>query len=177
MKDLNDFEDELARSEQAVARVEAWLSGAGFKIDRPETLYPKFDGDKSGTDNGDLLLEMVFQVKFSHYGFTEANDFPYRMVLVDEVYKFDKLRPRVLGYALVDDQMRAACLINAYQTFEKWDRYMWYSEEEQRECEFYRCPKDLCRWVTFHAAPRRAYAANGDAGVQWGASGGAGGRT
>lgn len=95
------------------------------------------------TDEGDLELRMRVEVKhWPTIDFHSLDDVPYANIIVDTAHSLELPREMpVYGYTIVNASMTGYLLIPA------WTRGAWFKERrhdrrENKDREFYFCPKD-----------------------------------
>lgn len=146
MKPDEAFLSDLERSRASVSRFASLCRAAGVNIwTGPTVVRPSADERRKYADNGDLLVLLRVEHKDRGLSFTCAADFPYDTVIVDEVYKVDSIPHRPFWYVSESsDGLRAAVISS--RTMAHWTTMRLYDEKQERDCDYYVCPKRLARF-------------------------------
>lgn len=146
MKTEEAFLSDLERSRASVSRFASLCRAAGVNIwTGPTVVRPSADARSEYADNGDLLVLLRVEHKDRGLSFTCASDFPYDTVIVDEVYKIDRIPHRPFWYVSESSDGSMAAVVSS-RTMAHWEKMSLYDEAQERRCEFYACPKRLVRF-------------------------------
>ena len=148
MKDDESFVRDLTKSREAVNDFAAMARGRGVHVWMPpEILRPDAESRRDYSDAGDLMIQGRIEHKVrTNIEWTCRDDYPYRTVIVDEVYKEDeKAENPVLLYVIEDKTRQYAAVVYG------WTRPHWRVERmkdpiQKRECDFYTVEKALVRF-------------------------------
>ncbi|MFA5054071.1 MAG: hypothetical protein WC565_08425 [Parcubacteria group bacterium] len=149
MKAEGAFLTALAESAASVNLCAAWLARHGYQTRIvPTVVRPDSSVRMQYGDGGDIEITKRVEVKQRSLPFTSASDYPYPTVLVDEVYKVDRLGMTGLdGYMIVNSDGTVACVVKK-ATRPHWSVESRWDSSQSRQCEFYACPVGLCEFVS-----------------------------
>lgn len=143
MKSDAQFTADWFKSHGSVMAVAAWMRSIGYDVSIPAPLLRGDSKDrKLFRDEGDIKVVQRVEVKHSSYPFTCENDYPFDNVIVDEAYKVDGRIRSLLGYVTLSPCGKYIALIRA-TTNKEWIKRTLFDKAQNRECEFYMCPKRL----------------------------------
>ncbi len=145
MKSEESFRDALSASQSHVARVATWLQGRGCNVLMwPTSVRPSFEQRNEYADCGDIEMRMRVEVKQKGIEFTCADDYPYATVIVDEVFKVDRIQLETLwGYIILSSNGHSACRI-APGSKPHWGKSTLWDKKDRQYRDFYVCPKEKC---------------------------------
>jgi hypothetical protein len=135
-------------SREAVNAFASDARARGFQVWLPpEVVRPDASARRDYADDGDCMGLFRIEHKVRHsVSWTCRDDFPYRTVIVDEVYKEDaKAHNPVLLYVIVDQTRTHAAVVYGW-TRDKWEVERMYDPIQKRDCDFYTIDK---RYVRF----------------------------
>jgi hypothetical protein len=146
MKPDADFLDDLKESRGRVSRFAAICKSQGVKVLLyPEVVRPDAAVRSEYADDGDLLVMLRVEHKGRGLRFNNAADFPFDTVLVDEVYKIDRIQQRPFWYVSENEEGTRVVVVSS-RTMPQWVKVKKFDKRQNRECEFYACPTHLCRF-------------------------------
>ena len=145
----DQFIESLHQSKEFVQKAAEWLAGQGFEIFvRPTVVRPDWDSRHEFADNGDLEIRMRIEVKHRDLDFTCREDYPFDTVIVDEVFKVDRIpKNHLYGYVILNQACTHAGLIGG-KTRPTWTTFEKYDNRISENRSFYVCPKEkvnFCR--------------------------------
>lgn len=143
------FPEDLERSKIAVNRSAQFFSNKGYPvIVEPTFLRPDFEHMHEFSDNGDLKIVISCEVKHRpKLGFTCAEDFPFKTIIVDSCQKFDKKKPIPFYYTIWNNDYRCIALVDVYKTKKSWNRIQKYDFKKNRKELFYELDKSLVKFI------------------------------
>ncbi len=150
-KTYSQFTSDLESSRDAVFAVAKHIQGAGRDVILPfHRVTPNENERYAFQDECDIKVAVPHQVKQSSRDFGSVNEFGFRMITVDERYKIEKQKASPpFAYWIVNKSKTGAIFI-PWSTKASWDVFTAQDNlQGGRECEFLRCPSDLCRFITF----------------------------
>jgi hypothetical protein len=123
------FKRRLKKSQDGVDATKVWFESRGHKIEKPKTrIRPSYEQRFEYMDDGDLLLiqekdgkevKRIIEVKTKSVDFDSVESYPYKDIVLDEVYKVNRLRKnknRPVAYVLVNKSLTGALIIK-WSTF------------------------------------------------------------
>ena len=136
---LNDFTRGLNDANRFFRRlrengVDTFLMPYTYRPDKSERKQHSDDGD------GALLIRVEYKKRDIH--FTNRDDYPYKTVIVDEVYNYAQKTTPWLFYVIENAAGTHVALV--YWFTDKYWKIESYPDKRQggRLCHFYTCPKD-----------------------------------
>lgn len=147
MKSESDFREALDKSQYCVLTVASWMKNGGCDVMvAPTIAAPDYESRWQYTDGGDIEIRQRVEVKQRALSFTNAEDYPYATVIVDEKYKIDKTHSRQLwGYIICNREVTHACIVRP-DSKDKWSTETMWDSKYRADREFYVCPKEHCLW-------------------------------
>lgn len=147
------FKSELEKSQPTVDMVGKWLEGRGHDITINEMKYrSSYSQRMECGDNGDITLhkrvgdktvDLRVEIKRRSIVFTGVHDFLFDTLIVDEVYKVDRVdMNQVAAYFSVNKAGTHIAYIDP-QTKDKWVVETRFDSQRNRNATFYGCPKEL----------------------------------
>ena len=116
-------------------------------VDVPEfsiaTTHDKI-ADKTKNEKDIVVDQLVLEVKSIAQTFTNADDFPYALVIVDTVYGFDQKVIKPFAYIYVS-QMTKETFVIPVSTRQYWTIATIFDHKRQIEVECYFVTKRHCR--------------------------------
>jgi len=150
-KTYKKFVNDLNESQGAVLSVAGYLQKNNRTVILPpHKVTPTEDARYDYQDDADLYVQSPLQVKGSSRTFGSVEEFGFKMVTVDEVYKIKKQKKNPpLGYWIVSADKSGGIFI-PWATRKEWDIHCAKDPHQSgRECEYYRCPAKLCEFRNF----------------------------
>ena len=146
MKSDDRFVSDLQQSRTRVERFAAMCRRAGADLwVYPSDVRPKASEREAYADGGDLMLQTRIEHKVRDIDFYDANDFPYDTMIVDEVYKVERIKARPFRYVIENRDGTRLAVVRSV-TKPKWTIKKRFDPQQGRECEFYEINK---RFVAF----------------------------
>ena len=134
-----------------VARVFGCL---GYEIHVPKIrVRPDSAQRMDYSDDGDIKLIEVIEVKRRKMQFSSIEDFKYPTIIVDVCHTFDNREYKPRCYVIVNEPMTGAIIINVHKTRKHWRKRTKTDNHAGREREFYECPIHLCSYMPFPPKP------------------------
>jgi hypothetical protein len=145
MKSDKEFVSALNKSTNTVSVIANFLFAQGLQVlIKPTIVRSNFEDRHNFIDDGDLEIRQRIEVKHRNIEFTNANDYPFSSVIVDEQFKIDRIPASHLwAYIVVNNSISHICLIKS-GTRKHWETQKMYDKKEQEQRNFYVCPKELC---------------------------------
>jgi len=138
------FAADLAASGDAVWHVAKWLQDRGHHvIVRAVRVRPTPEAALEYSDAGDLEILQRVEVARRGFEFTNAADYPFETVFVDNAHSFDGANPKPFAYVLLNRSMTHAAIVDG-RTCKHWRKTSVSSKGLPRT--LYECPLEL---VTF----------------------------
>lgn len=100
---------------------------------------------KYATDECDMFGTFKIEHKVRSLNFTCREDYPFKTVFVDEVYKIDNKQHLPLCY-VIENKEGTHCASVFYWTKPKWIIETKYDDAQNRICDFYAVPKEMVRF-------------------------------
>jgi len=150
--DLSDptFIEDLKRSKFAVEVAGAYWQAKGYRVEIPETrIRPDPSVRMDYSDNGDLIVRAVAEVKRRGFNFKSIEDFRYPSIIVDVCHKFDDAHPKPFVYMILSSDMTGMIVVPVAATMEYWTKKVRKDNHAGRERSFYECPLSVCRYEKF----------------------------
>ena len=139
------FKGELRDSHQVCCMVAAWLSVHGLEAKvKTMRVTPDHESRRAYKDDGDISTpDGRIEVKYwPHINFTSADDMPYRLVFVDEVYQLEREHTEpLLGYIICNAKITHAAFIPA-TTSHLWRKVRKHDSRYGTELEWYAIPRE-----------------------------------
>lgn len=154
MKDNAAFVADFKESHRWVDKVEHWLRGLGYEVRKPRPqLRPDADVRRFYSDKGDLLvwspdarMSKVVEVKHRAVDFTNAVDYPYPTIIVNEWYKLPQVKlDSLFGYVIVNRPGTHVAVVTP-DTSVVWKRQERWDSAQKRWCEFAVCPVSFAKF-------------------------------
>ena len=148
MKTDSEFLSALDMSNKSVLLIASWMASENCDVViKPVVARPSFDSRNEFADGGDIEIRQRVEVKHRFLAFTNADDYPYETVIVDERYKIDRIpKARLYGYVIVNRDCSHACFVMP-QTISHWQIEQMFDKKDRQYREFYVCPKELCSFA------------------------------
>jgi hypothetical protein len=147
MKDSAVFIADFKESHRWVVAVGVWLWRLGYEVRIPDqNLRPTVALRHLYSDNGDLFVTKrdvtkAVEVKHRSIYFTNALDYPFQTVIVNEAHRLtDQRLAKVWAYVIVNNPGTHAAVVRSC-TKPMWIAFppMWIAAE-RRYCTFLACP-------------------------------------
>ncbi len=139
------FKSDLRDSHQVCCMVAAWLSGHGLEATvNTMAVTPDHERRRAYRDDGDISTpDGRVEVKYwPSVHFTSADDMPYPMVFVDEVYQIERDHSEpLLGYIICNAKVTHAAFIPA-TTSHLWRKVKGFDGRYKADLEWYAIPRD-----------------------------------
>lgn len=149
MKTDSAFIKDLSESRSRVDRFAAMCRRAGADVwVYPPDTRPDSDSRSEYSDGGDMMLQTRIEHKVRDIAFTCAEDFPYSTMIVDEVYKVDRIKARPFRYVIENKDGTRIAVVKS-STKPHWTVSRRYDPQQRRECEFYEVPTSLVTFCDF----------------------------
>ena len=146
MKTDEEFLADLESSRASVSRFASICRAAGVSIWIAPSVVRETAEDRHDFDDpGDLVVHLRVEHKDRGLEITNADDFRFDTVIVDEVYKIDGIQHRPFWYVSENADGTRVAVISS-RTMDKWQKETKYDHKQGRECQFYVCPKSLVRF-------------------------------
>jgi hypothetical protein len=145
------FREQLAASVPAVAAVGRYLEALGYPVVIPETRVRPTPAERAAyRDRGDGYVGRVFEVKWCEgFSFSSHETFPFRSVLLGNVYEFKRPGPPPWLVFSVSQDRRCALMVNVARTRAEWETWPLpaprFGPGALEDCYF--CPKELALLV------------------------------
>lgn len=154
MKTNDEFVSALTTSNDYVWAAAKWLSGCGYQVlTNPLLIRPEYKDRSRYTDNGDLGVLLRVEVKHRPgMEFRSLDDFPYQDVIVDEVHKWERTRPKPYVYLILNADATCAIVVLG-ATQKRWSKMQRYDRKNRNKCEFYTCPLADCTFWNLSEQP------------------------
>ena len=143
---MEQFKARLQRSREHFAEFARKQATMGVDIYSPPINdAPTHASRWKHRDTSDGLMVVHVEHKRRGVSFTDRDSFPYGTVIVDEVYKINTKEHPCLVYICENAAGTHAAVVYG------WTRRHWLKETrfdpiQNRDCEFYTCPKDMVRF-------------------------------
>lgn len=108
-------------------------------------LKPQPPWDSKEPDNGDMMIFARIEHKVRNIDFTSRDDFPYKSIIIDEVYKVNKKEDKVLMYVLENKAGTHAAVVYGC-TYLQWKIKDTYDHKRGRNCANFEIDKSLVRF-------------------------------
>ena len=144
-------------SQVYVRVVHRWLRSRGKEVFiAHQELAPSYEVRWDYVDEGDLLILLKgilrkMEVKHrENMKFTDPYMFPFSTVIVNEVYKWDKVPDddKPVGHFILNDQGSHCFYVHTATTVHEWTIEKKKDDRYGRLCDFYMCPRDSCWFFT-----------------------------
>lgn len=154
MRDYNEFVSDLNKSQKALLAVAGYIQACGHPVVLPPHIVTPTPEDRySYTDDMDAAFYFrnkwrKIQVKGTNKSYSSIDDYPYRMVTVDETYKIQKQTDDPpYCYFQVNNQLTGA-IQTLWDSKPHWDTFSCKeARQNNRVCTYNRCPIQHCRWI------------------------------
>lgn len=146
MKTDSAFLADLDASRSRVDRFASLHRRRGVEIwQHPEVT--RDDSSERGQfgDSGDMLMLVRVEHKVRGFDFTDATDFPYSGVIVDEAYKIDRMGTRPFVY-VIENKSGTRAIVVSSRSRGRWSLIRRNDPQQRRECEFYEAPLSAVRF-------------------------------
>lgn len=100
--------------------------------------------DKTKNEKDIVVDDLIIEVKSRGISFTDSDDFPYSMILVDTVYGFDQKIIKPFAYVYMS-QLTSGVFVIPVSTRQFWTMATIYDHARQIEVECYFVTKRHCR--------------------------------
>jgi len=149
MKPSDRFVADLSQSRARVERFAAMCRQHGAMMwVYPPALRESEAERMDFADDGDLMLQCRIEHKVRDISFRDAGDFPYPTLIVDEVYKVDRIKARPFRYIIENREGTRIAVIRS-ATRPHWTVTRRWDKQQGRECDFYEIPKHLAVFCDF----------------------------
>jgi len=153
MRDYKEFVSDLNKSQKALLAVAGYIQASGYPVILPPHLVtPNPEQRYDYTDDMDAAFHFQgkwnkIQVKGTNKSYQSIEDYPYKMVTVDETYKLEKQKnDPPYCYFQVNQELTGA-IQTLWSTEPHWDTFSCVEQRQNgRECVYRRCPIELCHW-------------------------------
>jgi hypothetical protein len=143
------FLDDLQKSRGRVERFAAMCRAKGANVwVHPPVVRPDAESRRDFADDGDLMLQIRIEHKVRDVDFHDADDFPFETLIVDEVYKADRIKARPFRY-VIENRAGTRVAVVRSATKPEWTVLKKYDAAQGRECEFYEVDKRLVTFCDF----------------------------
>lgn len=100
------------------------------------------------SDDGDIEISQIVQVKQRNLDFTSAADYPYATITVDVAHTWDRAVRKPSLYVILNRAGDYVACING-STSASWQRVTKMDRRKNREREFLECPTRLAVFKRF----------------------------
>jgi hypothetical protein len=149
MKNDAVFTEALAKSRTVATNICRWLCDKGYSVVELEQRDRTCREDRwDYVDDGDLLIRQRIEVKQRpELDFQGADDLPYPDIIVDEVYKLDKVHKYGLHSYIIVNASETCCMVILAESRKHWFKRTVFDSKEKEDREFYFIPKQMVRFV------------------------------
>lgn len=153
MKADSQFIANLADSVPITFRVAQWLAQQGIDVRViPIVVRPDSNQRMEYGDNGDMDIILRVEVKKRDLDFTNARDYPFSTVIVDETYKVDRATRQFWAYYIVNRSETHVCMVPT-RSRKHWVTATRFDKAEGATREFYECPLEHCQFFSLFGEP------------------------
>jgi len=146
MKTDTQFLTDLESSRSNVWRFASIQKAAGVDIViNPATTRPDATVRSDHADDGDMELRVRVEHKVRNIDFTCAGDFPYKTLIVAEVYSIERQKAKPFVYVIESKCGQYAAVVHS-RSMHKWTKVRRWDAAQGRECEFYEAPLESVRF-------------------------------
>ena len=153
MRVYEEFVSDLNKSQKPLLAVAGYIQACGHPVLLPPHIVTPNPKDRyKYTDDMDAAFWFQgkwrkIQVKGTNKSYASIDDYPYKMVTIDETYKIAKQEDDPpFCYFQVNKEMTGA-IQTLWETKPHWDTFSCVEARQNgRECTYNRCPIELCQW-------------------------------
>lgn len=153
MRNYDEFVSDLNKSQRALLAVAGYIQASGHPVLLPPHIVtPTPEQRYQYQDDMDAAFWFQgkwrkIQVKGTNKSYASIEDYPYRMVTIDETYKIAKQEDDPpYCYFQVNQELTGA-IQTLWSTKPHWDTFSCVEKRQNgRECVYNRCPIELCQW-------------------------------
>ena len=146
MKTDTQFLTDLESSRRNVWRFASIQKAAGVDIViNPATTRPDATVRGDHADDGDMELRIRVEHKVRNIDFTSREDFPYKTLIVAEVYSIERQNGKPFVYVIESRSGSHAAVVYS-RSMHKWSKVRRWDAAQGRECEFYEAPLESVRF-------------------------------
>ena len=153
MRDYNEFVKDLNHSQKALLTVAGYIQASGHPVILPPHIVtPSPEKRYQFTDDMDAAFWFKgkwnkIQVKGTNKSYASIDQYPFKMVTIDETYKIQKQEDDPpYCYFQVNQELTGA-IQTLWSSKPHWDTFSCKeSRQNGRVCVYNRCPIELCHW-------------------------------
>lgn len=108
-------------------------------------LKPQPSLDVREPDDGDMMVLARIEHKARSLDFTSREDYPFSTVIIDETYKIDSKKDKVLMYVIENREGTHAAVVYGF-TKSLWKVKEKYDTQRERMCKNYEVDKNMVRF-------------------------------
>lgn len=145
MKSYKEFVEAWEASQPYIEAVFQWLRSLGYDVTKKhQELTPDYGSRWEHTDDGDLEIVRIAEVKSMRFNFDSLKSYPYDDVIVNESYKIDTREKNQLDSHFICSNDMSCMLVVPPTTRRHWFKDVKYDRAVKEHREYYFVPKGKC---------------------------------
>jgi len=138
------FRKRLLEAQGSQAMIAAYMNSKGYNVRIHPCALPD---ETSKQDGGDIEVILNLQLKVRNLHFTDKTNYPFKTVIIDEVYKIEQIRlPTLYGYLILNKNQTHGCFVCA-KSFKNWRKTSKHDLKIQEVRQFYEIDVKHCDFI------------------------------